>query len=170
MKPFEEAKAILFQSKYALERTVPDFIQNRLNIQTFRDEKHKEDFWILNQEAGKTIIAEVKSAIKGFKKSMVYDLFNHRDENNLDESFPALLVANCNLQAGAWEDKDRIIDKQDYQVAAQNNILILRVEDLVRLWESMRNGIHSQKEIYELLISENGWLEVTQDLNIRIRK
>ncbi|HKP71431.1 MAG TPA: hypothetical protein VJT82_00745, partial [Pyrinomonadaceae bacterium] len=98
----------------------------------------------------------------------IYDLYRHRDENGLDESFPALVVANCNLQAGSWKDKDRAIDKQDYQVAAQNNILILRVEDLVRLWEAIRQGIRSPKDVYKLFISEKGWLEVAQDLSIAI--
>lgn len=169
LQPFEEAKAILFQQEYTLERTVPAFIQTHLGIKTLRDETHKEDFWILNERDEKTAIAEVKSVVKGFKKKMIYDLYTHRDENKLDESFPALLVANCNLQAGSWKDKDRVIDKQDYQVAAQNNVLILRVEDLVRLWESTREGIHTSEEIYNLLMSNRGWLEVSPSFELRIR-
>lgn len=169
LEPFEAAKALLFQQEYTLERTVPAFIQEHLGIKTFRDEKHKEDFWILNGEGEKAIIAEVKSAAKGFRKSMIYDLYRHRDENGLDESFPALLVANCNLQAGAWKEKDHVIDKQDYQVAAQNNVLILRVEDLVRLWESVREGIRTTKQIYDLFISHKGWLEVRGDLSLTAR-
>lgn len=167
--PFEQAKAILFQREYTLERTVPAFIQSHLGINTLRDEKHKEDFWILDEQGEKRVIAEVKSALKGFRKSMIYDLYNHRDENGLEESFPALLVANCNLQAGGWKDKDRVIDKQDYQVAAQNNILILRTEDLVRLWESIRDGIRSIEQVYELFVSQKGWLEVRRDLSVKVR-
>jgi len=128
--PFVESKALLFQSEYILENTVPAFL-DQMGVSTFRDERHIEDFWILNDSGEKAVIAEVKSMVKGFKKSAIFSLHIHREENMLDESFPALLVVNCNLQAGSWKDKEKPIDKQDYQVAAQNNILILRVEDLV---------------------------------------
>ena len=166
LRPFEEAKALLFQSEYTLERSVPVFISSHLEILTEREEKYKEDFWLLNDKQERIVIAEVKSVIKGFKKSAIFSLFNHREENKLDESFPALLIVNCNLQAGSWNDKDRKIDKQDYEVAAQNNILILRVEDLVRLWDAVRTGLQTSEYILGLLKSKKGWLQVDQNLEI----
>lgn len=78
-----------------------------------------------------------------------------------------MLIANCNLQAGSWADKDRMIDKQDYEVAAQNNILILRVEDLVRLWNSIRTGKLTHQEVLGLFLTKRGWLRVTSDLIVK---
>jgi hypothetical protein len=165
---FEEAKSLLFQSEYELESLIPKFIVQNLEILTERDEKYKEDFWILNRDEEKAIISEVKSVVKGFKKSAIFSLYNHRETNGLDEDFPAVLVANCNLQAGSWEDKDRPIDKQDFQVAAQNNILIVRIEDLLRLWDLRRSEKISSEEIFNLLLNEKGWLQVNPDLEINV--
>lgn len=105
--------------------------------------------------------------IKGFKKSAIFSLYNHREVNKLDESFPALLVVNSNLQAASWADKDQPIDKQDYEVAAQNNILIVRVEDLLRLWDSIRKEALGSDQLFDLLTSTKGWLHVTRDLDVR---
>lgn len=167
LRPFEEAKALLFQAEYVLERNIPTFLGTHLGITTDRDEKYKEDFWILNDNGEKAIIVETKSMIKGFKKSAIFSLFNHREANKLNESFPALLIANCNLQAASWSEKDRAIDRQDYEVAAQNNILILRVEDLLRLWDAVRHGILDQQRIMGLLLSMKGWLHVSEDFDVR---
>jgi hypothetical protein len=168
LRPFEEAKGLLFQSEYTLESTVPKFIDSHLKITTERDEKYKEDFWLLNDKYEKVVIGEVKSIVKGFKKSSIYSLYNHREENKLNGTFPALLIANCNLQAGSWNDKERPIDKQDYEVAAQDNILILRVEDLVRLWEIIRNGKLKSEQILALFTSKRGWLQVNCSLDIHV--
>jgi len=165
--PFQEAKAILFQDEYILEQSVTKFFNEHLDIPTERDEQYNEDFWILDENGEQSIICEVKSVVKGFKKSMIYSLYNHRDGHGLDDSFPALLVANCHLQAGSLSGKDRPIDKQDYKVAAQNNILILRVEDLIRLWDAKRQSKVTLDEIMNHLENSKGWLRVSNNLEIK---
>jgi len=167
LRPFDTAKSLLFQSEYTLESSIPRFINEYIGLKIQRDEKYKEDFWILNDSGEKNIIVEVKSMVKGFKKSAVFSLHNHREENKLDESFPALLIANCNLQAGTWTDKDRKIDRQDYEVAAQNNILILRVEDLVRLWDAVRLNKIEARDVLSHLLSKKGWLQVAENHDIK---
>lgn len=168
LRPFEEAKALLLQSEYTLERTVPDFIESHLGIHTRRDNRHIEDFWLLKEDGEKAVISEVKSMVKGFRKSAIYDLYRHREENGLDESFPALLVANANLQAGSWDTKIRPIDKQDYELATHNNILILRVEDLVRLWDGLRQSKLDPQDIFEALTSSKGWLDVSKSFEMKL--
>lgn len=165
--PFQEAKAILFQHEYILEQSIPKFFSEHLDIATECDEQYNEDFWILDENGEQSIICEVKSVVKGFKKSMIYSLYNHRDGHGLDESIPALLIANCHLQAGSLKDKDRPIDKQDYKVAAQNNILILRVEDLIRLWDAKRQSKVTLDEIMNHLENSRGWLKVSNNLEIK---
>jgi hypothetical protein len=167
LNPFREAKALLFQSEYTLETTVPKFFGSHLGIDTEREDKHLEDFWILNEQKERIAIAEVKSKVKGFSKSGIYDIYRHREENNLDEPFPAILIVNANLQAGSFQDKDTPINKQDYQLAAQDNVLIVRVEDLVRLWDALRQGRIQSKEVLTLFLTKRGWLHVDKDLNIR---
>lgn len=160
LEPFRKAKMLLFQAEYTLEQTVPKFIKEHIGLQTLRMEEFKEDFWILDESDEKAVICEVKSYVKGFKKSGIYLLYNHREANNLDETFPAVLVVNANLQAGSWEQKDRPIDKRDYEVATQNHILIVRVEDLIWLWYGVRQGTLTKEQVFTALTTFIGWLNV----------
>jgi hypothetical protein len=170
LAPFKEAKALLFQSEYSLESAVPEFFKEHLKLAIDRNEQYQEDFWILDENGQRTVMVEVKSAVKGFKKSQIYAAFNHREGNKLAEDFPVLLVTNCNLQGGSWKEKTRPIDKQDYELAAQNNILIVRVEDCLHLWAKKEAGAITSGELLNLFTSKTGWLEVTTDGVITERK
>jgi hypothetical protein len=108
--------------------------------------------------------------LKDLKVVPFFSLYNHREENKLQESFPGLLIVNCNLQAASWKEKDRVIDKQDFQIAAQNNILILRVEDLLRIWDAVRKEKLPAEDVLSLFRSKKGWLQVSQDLQIKEHK
>ncbi len=121
----------------------------------------------MNDSGEKLAIVEVKSYVKGFKKGGIYSLFNHRETNKLDENFPAILFVNCNLQAGSWSNKDCPISKQDYEIAAQNNILILRIEDLVRMWDAVRKGVLDKQTILNTLTTFKGWLSVDSNFQIK---
>lgn len=169
LDPFMEAKQLLCQSEYNLESSIPSFIEKNLGILTEQDEQFKEDFWIID-ESEKKVICEVKSYVKGFKKSGIYSLYNHRESRKLPGNFPALLIVNCNLQAGSWVDKGKPIDRQDYEAAATNNIIIMRVEDLVRFWDMLRVGATTSLKLLSLLNQAKGWLEVTQNNEIVVHE
>jgi hypothetical protein len=159
--PYEEAKSLLLASEQALEIALPAFISARLGIPTERNEKFVEDFWLLDKERKKSAICEVKSVMKGFKKGAIYDVYNHREKNDFPESFPALLFVNYNLQVGSWAKKDTAIQASDYKIAVTNNVLIVRVEDLVRIWEGMVKGTISAQDVIKQLTTLTGWLECT---------
>ena len=93
------------------------------------------------------------------KKSAIYDVFNHREKNELPETFPALLFVNCNLQASSWGKKDVGIQKNDYDIAVENNVAIVRIEDLVRFWEAMGAGKITLKDLIGAFTTQTGWLE-----------
>jgi len=167
LEPYQSAKALLFKSDYDLEIQVPEFMQSHIGISVRRNETYKEDFWILDEENNDFAIVEVKSVTKGFKKSAIYSAINHRESNNLEESFPALLLVNTFLQAGSFAEKDRPIEQEFWELATKNNILIIRVLDLVRLWAALREHVISQDQIIELFTS-SGWLEVADDLSVSL--
>jgi hypothetical protein len=159
MAPYEEAKALLVASECTLETALPKFITDRVGLRTHRDEKYAEDFWLLGSDAKKLAVCEIKSVTKGFKKGAIYDVYNHREKNGLPESFPAVLFANCNLQAGSWAKKEAAIQESDCRIAVENNVLIVRVEDLVRIWEAKGNGALTTSDVLRMLTTAKGWLE-----------
>jgi hypothetical protein len=169
LETFIEAKSLLLHREYTLETTLPAFLQNHLGLKIEREERYKEDFWLINENEERIAIAEIKSAMKGFKRDMIFRVLDHKSENELSEDFPALLFINCNLQAGSWKDKDKFLSRDEYEYAARENVLIVRVEDVVRLWEMKKLEKIQEKDILELLLKNKGWFHVTQKLEIDIK-
>jgi hypothetical protein len=153
----------MFQAEYTLERTVPAFFTKQLHLQTERNQQFKEDFWIINPSGERIVLCEVKSYVKGPKRSGIFSVYNHRESNKLPVDFPGLLVVNAHMQAGSWKEKDRPIDKQDYEIAAQNNVLVVRTEDIARLWDALQAGRLTPDDILAALTANTGWLQVHPD-------
>jgi hypothetical protein len=166
LEPFAIAKQLLYLAEYRLENAVPNFIQEHLGIKTERHEQYVEDCWILNDSGKRLAICEVKSYVKGCKRGAIYSVYHHRDTNNLDKAFPAILFVNQHIQAASWVAKDLPINKDDYQVAAKENILVLRIEDLIRLWSAIRKGSITRDYLLALLTNSRGWLKVAASLKI----
>lgn len=166
LEPFAVAKQLLYLVEYRLENAVPNFIQHHLGIKTERAEHYVEDFWMLNDSGERLAICEVKSYVKGCKRGGIYSVYHHRDTNNLDKSFPAILFVNQHIQAASWAAKDLPINKDDYRVAANENILVLRIEDLIRLWSAIKTGSISRDYLLTLLTTSIGWIKVDASLKI----
>ncbi|RJP65459.1 MAG: hypothetical protein C4532_17665 [Candidatus Abyssobacteria bacterium SURF_17] len=168
LKPYRTAKRLAFLSQYDFENAVPDFFGSHVDIPILREERYAEDFWLLDQNSKKLVIAESKSTVGGIGKGAVYQLYNHRESNGLDKNFPALLVVNTHLKATSWNKKLKPIDPQAYETAADNNILIIRVEDLLFFWNAITEGKKTKDDFLSLLLNKRGWLEVRQDGSFEI--
>ncbi len=159
----DSAKQLLFQSEYGLEEALPRFLQGQCKIFTQREETYKEDLWLLDPVAQKVVICEVKSYVKGFEKSGLFNLYNHRESYGSDESFPAVLFVNANSNAASWEQKGRPIDKQDYEEAADKHILIVRIEDLLFTWQAFRDGVIDSNKLLAIFQDNVGRLKFKKD-------
>jgi hypothetical protein len=168
LQPYQVAKALAFLSEYEFEDAVPEFFVTHLDLPTLRDEEYKEDFWILDSQSERIVIAETKTYVRGLKRGSIYDLYSHREARGLDDTFPALLVVNAHLNANSWKDKTRPIDRQHYEIAAANNIALMRIEDLLFFWNSVVEGRHSNEDLLSAILKQNGWIEVQMDGNIVI--
>ncbi|MBA3785497.1 MAG: hypothetical protein H0X15_08190 [Acidobacteria bacterium] len=166
---FDNAKSLLLQREYILENSLLDFLQNQLELKIFREEKFKEDFWLVDESEDKIAIAEIKSANKGFRRDMIFRVLDHKSENELAENFPTLLFVNCNLQAGSWKDKEKSLSKDEYDFAANHDVLVIRIEDVVRLWELKRLRKITKEEILNYLLIAKGWLYVNPKLEIEVK-
>jgi hypothetical protein len=160
---FYSAKQLFFQSEYGLEEALPKFLKEQCGINVRREETYKEDFWILNLKSEDVAICEVKSYVKGFKKSGLFNLYNHRESYKLEENFPAVLFVNANLNAASWEQKHKPIDKQDYEEAANKHILIMRIGDLLFAWQAIKEGGLSSDQLLEIFVKQIGWIKFKID-------
>jgi len=167
---FNSAKQLLFQSEYGLEEALPRFLSEQCGILTKREETYLEDFWLLDDNKERIAICEVKSYNKGFKKTGLFNLYNHRDEYNLGDTFPAILFVNANLNAVSWEQKNKPIDKQDYRKATDKHILIVRIEDLLFAWQALKEGVITANQLLNIFRKEVGWLRFRKDSSWEILK
>jgi hypothetical protein len=170
LNPYYTAKSLAFASEYELQKLVPKFLNDEFGIPTLQIETCNEDFWLLDSENKKIAICEVKSYVKGFSKSGVYDVYNHREHYKLDESFPALLFVNVNLNAVGWKQKLSPIAPQDYQVATSNNILVIRVEDVLFMWDAFKKNKIKKEKIIKILTTNKGWLYFKPDYTFEIKQ
>jgi len=165
---FDKVKALAVSGEHSLEIELPKFIESDLGIRTRRNEEFIEDFWLVGPDEKDCAICEIKSISKGFKKGFIYDAYNHREKRGFDETFPAVLFVNANLQSTSWKEKDVSIPAAEQKIAAENNVLILRLEDLVRLWDMTRLKKIDSAYIRKLLTTNRGWCSVSAQHEINI--
>ena len=169
LQMFDEAKSLMFHNEHNLEITLPNFLKTHLGLQIEQNETFKEDFWIIDKTGKRKAISEIKTKTKGFTKGLVHFILAHKENYELEDDFPALLFTNCNLQAGNWKDKDKFLNIEDCKYAKNHNVLIIRIEDVVRLWEKKRLKEITSDEILNLFLTQKGWLHVTSDLKIDVK-
>jgi hypothetical protein len=170
LEPYYIAKVLAFASEYELQKLVPKFLSDEFKISTLQNETYNEDFWLLDSDNNKIAVCEVKSYVKGFSKSGVYDIYNHREFHKLDETFPAILFVNVNLNAAGWKQKLSPIAPQDYQAATSNNVLVVRIEDLLFMWDTFKKNKITKVEIIKTLTINKGWLYFKPDHTFEIKQ
>jgi hypothetical protein len=134
-----------------------------------REEKFKEDFWLIGEKDEKIAIGECKTFDKEAKRTAVKSVDAHRDEyDDLPDGFPAVTVVNANLKASSWEEKLKPIHHNICELAQNRNVLLIRIEDLVFFAYWCRKGKLEPEELKKHIREANGWLEVTRDGSLEL--
>jgi len=161
---YESRKDILFLRDRALEERIPEWISTHLGIATRRIEEYKEDFWLLDGEGKDAAICETKALSQNVKRQHIRALALHRDQRDLPDDYPSLLVVNTFAEAETEEEKARQrVVALECSNAVKEHVLVARTVDLVRLLDQLERGLVSTQEIWELLLTATGWLKVQGD-------
>jgi hypothetical protein len=130
---------------------------------TKRYEEYVEDFYILDEKGEKEVaICEVKGLSKNVKREHITALVQHREQRELADDFPSILFVNTFADSESVEEKDgQRVGKMEYQKAVKNHVLIVRTLDLVRMLDLVWQKKLDISKIRGLLLSETGWLKVT---------
>ena len=155
---FQSLRSLLWQRDYALQRSVPNLFQ-QLGIETRQDEVYEEDFWLTAGTEDKAI-AEVKSGNGNVTRQDIGQLDSHRKARQKGDDFPALLVKNTFAKVQNIKDKDKRVEPNVCQRAIDDNVLIMRTLDLVRLYDLVSQGQLQQSELTHVVLTESGWLRV----------
>ncbi|MCJ7790814.1 MAG: hypothetical protein MUP49_00110 [Dehalococcoidia bacterium] len=159
----QEPKDILFLRDDPLADRIPLWLTDYFEIRTKRQEDYVEDFWILDDKGKEVAICEVKGLSKNVKREYITALVQHREQRDLADDFPSILFVNTFADSESVEEKDgqRVV-KLECQKAVKNHVLIVRTLDLVRMLDLVWQKKLDINNIRELLLSETGWLRVTE--------
>jgi len=158
LAPFKNRRAVLWQRDYALQDSVPRFL-NELGIETRQDESFEEDFWII-QGGEDVVIAEVKGMNGNIKRQDIAKLDGHRKAREKPDDFPALLVANTFAILQDVREKNERIGPSECKRATADHILVMRTVDLINLYELIAQERLELSRFIEMLLTESGWLKV----------
>ena len=161
---YNAKKDILFLRSKALEERMPEWVEHYFGIATRRIEEYIEDFWLVDSEGNDAAICEVKALSQNVKREHIRALALHRDQRDLPDDFPSLLVVNTFADAETEEDKARQrVTPMECSNAVKEHVLVTRTLDLVRLLDQVERGCLPVQQVRDLLTTNVGWLKVEGD-------
>ena len=161
---YEARKDILFLRDDPLADAVPIWITKHLGLRTARQEEYIEDFWILDRNGEKVAICEAKGLDKNVQRKHIAALVLHRDERELPDSYPSVLVVNTFADAKTEIQKGKQrVGARECRKAVRDHVLVIRTLDLMRLLDQLDRKVVSERDISKLLTAATGWLKVGGD-------
>lgn len=158
---FRNYKKALVQGDEQLVDTVTDILEKGFGFKINRLDEYREDLKILDDEASPLVFCEVKGVNRGVKREHVNQADSHRERADLPASFPAILIINTHIKnARDLDEKDKDVPMEQVLHGKQNNVLIVRTLDLLRLLCLKMERDIPKETILDLLRTSGGWLRV----------
>lgn len=157
-------KRILYETDKKLQEEVIEILNEMLDYKdnNFVDEM-EEDYRIKKENV--TFIIETKGLSRNIKGEDISKTLNHVEmyedkieENNIQENVKGIYIV-ATQRNKRIEEREKTPDRQ-LKLAERNNILIIRTEILLKLYEKFKNGKIKTKEIIELLMNQTGELKL----------
>lgn len=162
---YNKMKSILWLGNNSLVSATNEFLKNS-GFQTYVDEIHEEDMWIVD-EGEKLMIIEVKSKNKNLARQDISKLDEHREAREMPD-LTGLLIANTFMVADSIETKDQPFPPNVIEKAVNTNVLITRTLDLCRIYDHLEKPENQPSNILlKAMIGQKGWLTF-QDGKIKI--
>lgn len=160
-------KSILYQTDKLLQNTVITILNEMLDYEdnAFVD-KMEEDYKIKKEEV--TFIIETKGLSRNIKGEDISKTSNHveiyldeLDEKNITENVKGIFIA-ATQRNKKLEEREKTPDRQ-IKLATRNNILIIRTEELLKVYEDFRNKKINTEEIIKLFSEQSGELKYNKE-------
>ena len=162
-------KNVLTRGDERLVGAVKYVLENGFGFKVNPVDEHREDLKIIDGNGSALVFIEVKGVNKSVAREYVNQADSHRERAKLSSEFPTLLIVNTHIKnARSIKEKDQAIANEQIKHAAKQNVLIIRTLDLLRLLENFIVGKISKDEILQLFGSNNGWLSVSENGEIKI--
>lgn len=161
LKDYEEYKRILFLGDDVLKDEVRNLLNKGLGFLVEDNEIYIEDLWVNDGKNNPIAIIEVKGLNENVKYGDISQLVTHRERQNLQFDFPAILIANTMMKATtSIKDKEVDIHPDIVKHAINNNVLIIRTLDLLKVSDLILSKTKKATEFLDLIKTKTGWLLV----------
>ena len=160
-------KSILYQTDKSLQNMVIQILNEMLDYEdnAFVD-KMEEDYKIKKENI--TFIIETKGLLRNIKGEDVSKTSNHveiyldeLEEKNITENVKGIYIV-ATQRNKKIEEREETPDRQ-VKLAKRNNILIIRTELLLKIFEDFRNKKINTEEIIKLFSEQSGELKYNKE-------
>ena len=169
---YRDYKGCLALSGETLVESVATIFESFFQFRVKRETKLIDDLKLFMPEADKDeliALVEVKGVNSGVKRENINQADSHRERLSLPLTTPVLLVVNTKQDAKSLKEKELEVASEQIKKAVQDNILIIRTLDLVRIMTLVEDGKVSVEGMLRIFQSEKGWLTTTED-RVEVRK
>lgn len=161
----EKIKSILYQTDKKLQNEVIEILNEILEYRddNFIDEM-EEDFRIKKDDV--TFIIETKGLSRNIKGTDVNKTFNHVlmyeekiEQCNSQENVKGIFIVATQREKKI-EEREETPDRQ-IKIAERNNILIIRTETLLKLYEQFKRKEMNTEDIIKIFKEQKGELKIS---------
>lgn len=161
----EKIKSILYQTDKKLQNEVVEILNEILEYRddNFIDEM-EEDFRIKKDDV--TFIIETKGLSRNIKGTDVNKTFNHVlmyeekiEQCNSQENVKGIFIVATQREKEI-EEREETPDRQ-IKIAERNNILIIRTETLLKLYEQFKRKEMNTEDIIKIFKEQKGELKIS---------
>jgi hypothetical protein len=164
-------KRILLIEGQDLTNEVVRFLHEDLGIDVTRKAHgNEEELWLPQDIDRPASLVMVSSSDAGnITKQDVAAAMMRRAELGRDETTPLFLVVNTFRTSQRLSERDTPVASDVVRRAAEDNILVCRTMDLVRLGQRAGNGFPAGAQLRDALSAGGGWFEVDPTLTASAR-
>lgn len=165
----KQARKILFVSGEDLRTETVRFFTESLGSPAQRA-TDIGDFWLVAEAVGEAwCFGEIfESELGNVTREHLAHVMVDRAKAGKPDDFPALLVINTYFGQRSVAERDQAVPEDVRRRAAEDNILVVRTMDLLRLRQKELSGFAGIKEFLEAIRAGGGWFEVNDALSSKV--
>jgi hypothetical protein len=151
--------ALCWQSE-PLVAVVKDVFVHFFGIDLIVEDKLIEDAVIHDSNGDIRAVIEIKGVKGSFKREHVNQVDSHRERLGVRPGVPGILIMNTYRGVSSLEAKDDGPHPDIVKKAADNDVLLVRTLDLLRLADLVEKGSMTGQQALDRILSSAGWLRV----------
>lgn len=163
LKAIREYKLLLTTSGENLREIGIKVLQDEFGYEIDPLDSGWEDAKIMN---GDEVLAfvEFKGTNKGIKREYINQVDSHRERNNFDSNYPAMLIINTKMKSSSIQEKtDETIAKEHIVHASRMNVTIIRTVDLLGIIKLNEDAI-DKTSILEIAKLGGGLITIEDEI------